>query len=264
MNWEEKASVELRDHFANGVFTAGDAVALLGGHYRAGTVYRLLNDLARGGSMTKLGRGMYRAGPREAGIKTAGVNLTLELEKVRKLLSDSGAEFMITGYSVLGSFLHLFPRRVVHLVYVKVGGGETAAEALEKAGFKVLLNPKSEREVSSALNLVKGDLFVVREKRELYGTAGHGVASIERAVVDLYFESTRARIPFSEAEAGRILLNVIKRGKVDLARMTKIASRRGVDRELRAILSAEGDLPPHFGKSVINEHVKAVVTDRGR
>ena len=261
MSWEEKASTALRNYFAHKTFTAAEAAAVLSDRYHTGTTYRILSDLSRKGAVTKMGRGLYRAEPNDKAAERPTAHLAPELETMRKLLSDGGLEFMITGYAVLGPFIHLLPRRVIDLIYVKAGGGERAAEILEKARFKVLLNPRSEREVSSALGLVNGDLVVVRERRELYGANSGGVAAVERAIVDLYFESTRARIPFSEVEVGRIVRNMVAHGGVDLAKITKIASRRGVDAEIRALLRAEGNLPPNHGKLVTNEHVRAVMAD---
>jgi hypothetical protein len=262
MNWEEKALVEIRNNLAHRNFTASEAAKVLTSYSR-GTIYRLLNDLAREGKMTKVRYGVFRAEPKSEGIATKR-NLSPNLERGRKLLSDAGIDFMVTGYSVLGPFIHLFPRRAVHLVYVGLGAGESAAEALEKGGFTALLNPKSGREVNLALGLTKEDLFVIRERRELSGNTKGGVASVERGLVDLYFESTRRRIPFPEVEVGRIMRDAMKFGGLDVSRLTKLASRRGIADEIRAILKTEADFPPGRGKTVFNEHVKAVLADTVR
>jgi len=263
MNWEEKALVEIRNKFAHRSFTPSETAKLLTS-YRRGTIYRLLNDLAREGKITKAGYGIFRAEPKGEGIETRGTSLSPNLERARKLLSDAGINFMLTGQSALGSFIHLFPRRVVHLVYVEFGAGESAAEALEHGGFTVLLNPKGEREVNLTLGLIKGDLFVIRERRDLSGNTKGGVASVERGLVDLYFESTRSRIPFPEVEVGRIMRDAMKSGGLDISRMTKLASRRGIAGEIRAVLRAEAKFPARRGKVVFNEHVKAVLADTVR
>jgi hypothetical protein len=263
MNWEEKALVKIRNNFAHRNFTPSEAAKVLTS-YSQGTIYRLLNDLAREGKMTKVGYGIFRAEPRGEGIEAKGRSLTPNLERATKLLSDAGINFMLTGYSVLGSFIHLFPRRAVHLVYVELGAGESAVEALENGGFTALLNPKSEREVNLTLGLTKRDLFVIRERRELSGNTKGGVASMERGLIDLYFESTRRRIPFPEVEVGRIMRDAMKLGGLDVSRLTKLASRRGIAGEIRAILKAEAEFPAGRGKTVFNEHVKAVLADTVR
>lgn len=272
-NWEESALAKIRGNFANKSFTATEAAKLFT-NYSSGTIYRLLNDLTREGKMTKLGYAIYGAEEppprRRELIETRGKEdrrLSPNLERARKLLSDAGLHFMLTGYSVLTPFIHLLPRRIVHLVYVELGAGESSVEALERGGFVALLNPKNEREVNLTLDLTNGDLFVIRERRgELCGSSEGGVASVERGLIDLYFESTRRRIPFPEAEVGRIMLNAARRGNLDFSRFTKLASRRGIVGEIRAILTAEvggGEtaLPADRGgdKATFNEHVKAVL-----
>ena len=263
MNWEEKALLEIRNHFVHKSFTASDAARVLK-DYSRGSIYRLLNDFARERKITKVGYAIYRAEPRGENIEIKERSLSPNLETARKALSDAGINFMLTGYSVLGPFIHLLPRRTVNLVYVRLGAGENVADVLEKAGFAALLNPRNEREVNITLRLTKGDLFVVREKRELLGNTRSGVASIERALVDLYFESTRRRIPFSEAEVGRILLDATKLGSLNVSRLTKLASRRGIAEEIRAILKAETEFPAGRGKTVLNKHVEAVRAETAR
>ncbi|MCL4436818.1 MAG: hypothetical protein M1503_12385 [Thaumarchaeota archaeon] len=262
MSWEEKALVKLRNYFVHRSFTASEVTKLLT-NYSQGTVYRLLNDLSREGKITKVEYGVFRAEPRRREtISSKGKrSLSPDLEKARNSLFDAGVDFMLTGYSVLGFFVHLLPRRAVHLVYVGLGSGESAVEALEDSGFKALLNPKGEREVNLALSLTKGDLFIIRERRELSGRTEDGLASVERGLVDLYFESTRRRIPFPEAEVGRIILDAIRTGDLDVSRLTKLASRRGVAGEIRAILKSESELPTKKGKgkTIFNKYVEAVL-----
>ena len=90
------------------------------------------------------------------------------------------------------------------------------------------------------------------------------MASVERGLVDLYFESTRRRIPFPEIEVGRIMRDAMKLGGLDISRLTKLASRRGIAGEIRAILMTEAEFPSGRGRTVFNEHVKAVLADTVR
>jgi hypothetical protein len=147
---------------------------------------------------------------------------------------------------------------MIHLIYALKGAGEHVADILE-AEFEVLVNP-GEGEVNVALNIADRDLVVVREFSNLYG-GREGVASIERALVDLYFESTRRRIPFPADEAGRIILSALKNAKMDFAKLNKSASRRGVDGELRAIIKMAGmDVPANMTENVkVNRYVESIL-----
>jgi len=165
---------------------------------------------------------------------------------------------MITGPSLLYPFMHHFPRRMVHLVYVRKGGGESAREALREAGLRRLLRPSREETTLALEEFPEEDLFVVREVSDFKGES-NGVADLERALVDTYFETTRKRIPFPPEELGRIASRAISTGRVNVSHLLMLAGRRGVKGELRTILerSMRGLRVP--GAHVSNRKVDSVL-----
>ena len=260
MDWKNKALKILKERFDSDSFHAAEAVDLLGHElgYKPGTTYRLLKELADSGKLMKVGYGIYRAGePKEKLFISP--SLPPSMERARKLLLNKGVEFMITGPSVLFNYMHLLPRRMIHLIYALKGAGEYVADLLGDE-FEVLVNP-TEEEVNVAFNIAEKDLVVVREYSNLYG-GREGVASIERALVDLYFESTRHRIPFPVDETGRIILSAFRNAKLDFAKLNKSASRRGINGELRAIIGMAGiDVPAEMTKNVKrNRYVESIIS----
>jgi len=260
VNWEDLAFKILYERFGSNSFYAAEAAALLKRErgYKIGTTYRLLKDLADSGKLVKIGYGIYKIGGsrRERFISPS---LPPNMEKARELLLEKGVEFMITGLSVLVNYMHLLPRRMIHLIYALKGAGEYVADILRDE-FDILVNP-TEEEVNVALSISEKDLVVVREFSNLYG-GREGVASIERALVDLYFESTRHKIPFPAEEAGRIILSVLKNARIDFAKLNKSASRRGVDGEFRAIMKIAGiDVPSNMTNNIrINRYVESILS----
>ncbi len=263
VEWEKKAFKILKDGFGGEVFRASEAVRLLGKEFgfRRGTTYRVLKDLADSGLLVRVGFGAYMVGVSGGWVITP--SLTPDMENARRLLLDRGVEFMITGPSVLVKYMHMLPRRMIHLIYALKGAGEHVADVLE-GEFDVLLNPVL-GEVDVALKISDRDLVVVREFSSLYG-GRDGVASIERALVDLYFESTRGRIPFPSDEAGRIILTALRNARINFSRLNKSAARRGVDGEFRALIRASGiEAPARMKCDVkVNRHVEAVLAALGR
>jgi len=254
MKWENIALEILRSEFPNKAFRAIDAFRVLNAkkRYSKGTLYRILHDLSKRGLVEKLGRGIYRV--RTNRIMEVEDRITLSdtvsielasdlLIKAKELLRHKGIEFMVTGFSLFYRHTHHLPKRLIHLIYVIKGAGEPAITSLREAGFRALLNP-SRKELSLALDsFEERDIFVIREFSELSGDAD-GNACLERALVDLYFEATRKRIPFSPEEAGRIFLNVFRNEHVDLSRLFFFANRRGVKEELKTVAKIlEPDIP---------------------
>lgn len=266
MKWKNTALEILELTFESRVFNTKDAFRALNKRkrYSEGTTYRLLHDLCKEGFIERLGRGIYRIDksvkPKES--ITAPDRLTVEpvpgpLAKAKELLRNKGIEFMITGGSVLHRYFHHLPKRLVHLVYVIKGAGEPAVALLREAGLRALLNPNP-RDINTALeNFPERDIFVIREFSELSGNI-NGNASIERALVDLYFESTRERTIFPEEEVGRIMFKVLKNEPTSISRLFMLASRRGIREEIEAIAKfVKPELPVKVKGE--NRHTKKVL-----
>jgi len=266
MKWEDAALKVLKSTFGNGIFSTRDAVRVLNKEkgFSEGTVYRVLHDLCKRGLAERLGRGIFRVSK----VVELKANVTISAKpavelipgpfaKAIGLLRNKGIEFMITGGSSLYRFFHHLPRRLIHLIYVEKGAGEVTTTLLREVGLRALLNP-SRDEVNVALeNFPERDVFVVREFSELLGNV-NGAASVERALVDLYFESTRGRIPFPEEEVGRILLKVLRTEHISLSRLFMLASRRGIREEMEIIAKvAQPELSIKVRKA--NKHVEKVL-----
>ena len=265
MKWEDIALEALKSRFGSEVFGTEDAFRVLNREkrYTKGTVYRILYDLCKKGSVERLGRGIYRI-PRVVELKKRVIvsdKLTVELipgplNKARTLLKKKGVEFMITGGSVLYRFHHL-PRRLIHLIYVVRGAGELAVTLLREAGLRALFNPKRS-EVNMALeNFPERDIFVIREFSNLLGNID-GNASLERALVDLYFESTRGRIPYPEEEVGRVFSKVLRNERINISRLFMLADRRGIKEEMKALVKfIEPEIPVKIRPGI--KYVKKVL-----
>lgn len=211
--------------------------------YSTNAVYQVLHELVKRGILVRVSRGIYRFSNKHVVIYDA-VNLSSKvtvgvksrvLKEAEEILRRKGIEFMATGPSILTFFHHLLPRRLIHLIYVVKGAGEFAAKSLDEAKLRAILNP-SRKEVEMALNLFKDrDIFVIREFSTLDGNIG-GRACLERALVDTYFETTRRRIPYSELEVGRTIRNAFRNEMVNITRLLRLAGRRGVKSEFKAIV----------------------------
>jgi len=233
--------------------------------YSRPVVYGLLSEFAKDNLIGRYGRGIYVVDPTNKSYsstkveKKSSISLPPIVRDIESTLMMANIDFMITGFSVLTAFMHLMPRRMIHLVYVFPGYGEKATKILKDIELHAIFEPSNENEVNLALSLTEGDLIIIRERRDLSGRMGH-IASVERALVDLYFETTRKKIPMLESEVGRMIRNAIAHGRIDVTHLTKLASRRGIDKELREILIFEEVFPSEGtgDTHLINRHARDV------
>jgi hypothetical protein len=268
VKWTNSSLDQLKVTFGKEPFSAKQAVDALKKQagYSDNTAYQVLHELVKEGTLTKLGRGIYRVLEEKAAVQketstfSDRVVVTLTsgiLLKAEATLKEKGIEFMITGPSVLMAMHHHLARRLIYLVYVIDGAGEYTVKTIKDLGFQAFLNPKR-NEVELALQAFEDrDIFVIREYANLEGNI-EGRAILERALVDTYFESTRRRIPFSEMEVGRIIANAFRQEKIDIARLLSLAARRGVKSEFQSLVKV---LVPDIRLSdgVMNEKVKQVL-----
>ena len=98
--------------------------------------------------------------------------------------------------------------------------------------------------------------MVIRETKSLSGRDGN-IANVERALVDLYFEASRDKMPVPLTEVGRILRNAIDHGGIDATKMIKLSADHHISREMSSILAKEGLVPPR-SDDVINDRVRSV------
>ena len=269
MSWEEAALKRLDAKLGGKAFTAEEAVRLLhkDRRFSAGTTYRLIHDFIENGNLVKLGRGLYRI-PRESTVSLSeSTRLSHDIPSVsipdvdeiaRRALLERGIPFMITGPSLLYPFAHHFPRKMIHLVYVVNGGGDNAIEALKEKGLRSLLKPSRDETNLALTEFPEADLFIVRESLDITG-AVDGAATLERALVDTYFETTRRRIPLAAEEFGRMASNAFATKPMSISHLLMLAGRRGVRPELRTVIEKlipDLELP---GAHVNNKKVESVL-----
>ena len=269
MGWLDSSLKDIKKDHDNRPFSAKKAASTLEKEkgYSKNTVYVVLHELYKRGSLIKLGRGIYQVPVYNSHVDlpasfTISDRVTVEiasggLSKATETLKEKGIEFMVTGPSSLTRFHHYLSRRYIHLIYVVQGGGEYSVKTLRDADLLTLLNP-NRKEIETILENVNGkDLFIIREFAELKGNI-NGRASLERALVDTYFEVTRGKIPFSEVEVGRIIANTFREENIDVTHLLHLASRRGIKDEFAAVVKGViSDYP--VDPTSKNEHVKNVL-----
>ena len=196
-------------------------------------IIKILNKLIRQNRIDRIGWSLYSL---QSPSIEAIVKLSPEIEEIQKTLLDKGISFLITGLDILQEYVNLIPKRIPHLIYVARGSGEYVKDILDKKDKMAILNPKK-KEVRNLFSHY-GDRFIILREVGETSIEYHkgGIAAIEKAIVDLYFETTRKRIPFEISELAYILQNILRKTKIDYTRLLRAASRRNMQSEFIHIL----------------------------
>ena len=248
----------LKENFNSRPFTASEARRILPGS--KSYQYFLLFRLVHAGLLERFAPGVYQVAKAREEPRIS-VYLSDVGQKIKKYLTEEGIYFIITGLDVLIVFAHHLPFRFFHLLYVEKDSEEWTQETLERdSHFRCLIDP-TRREISISSDMAQGvELIVLRPTRSFYAVE-NGVATLERALTDLYFEISRKDFIFDLAEFVRIFYNVTSTRVVNYPRLFRYASRRNVDNEIIYLLkefSKNIDIPEEYLKKKIkfSKHVK--------
>jgi len=232
MELEEKANL-LKKKFADeGSFTVADAGEVL--REKKSTLYWTLWKLADAGYIRRIQRGVYSF---TNGAKVRPVFSSLG-KKVFRTLGESGYNFFISGLDILSTFMEHLPESYPVLVFVDKNSVKEVNELLSEKGFDSIIYSEIKsysriRQLSSISEVV-----LLNETNE-FKYSEKGVASFEKAFVDLYFEVSRRGYPLSVQELIRIYLNMKRRIYLNKKRLIKIGSRRSIHLDIRYIVSHE-------------------------
>jgi hypothetical protein len=241
----------LQKHFNARPFTAGEARKILPGS--RSYQYLILFRLVRAGLLKRFGPGVYQVS-KTVEEPRISVYLSDVGQKIKKYLTKEGIYFIITGLDVLIVFAHHLPFRFSHLLYVEKGSEEWTKDTLERdPHLRCLINP-TRQEISIGNDIAQGvELVILRPTNSFYAVED-GVATLERALTDLYFEISRKYFIFDLAEFVRIFYNVTSTRVINYPRLFRYANRRNVGNEITYLLrefSKNIDIPEEYLKKKI-------------
>jgi hypothetical protein len=232
---EDKA-VLLREQFQDKAeFTISGAASVL--QEKQSTLYWTLHKLTQGGHISRTGQGLYSFQNKqpESSLQPILSNLA---SRILKVLGETGHDFFISGLDILTVFMDHVPETYPVLLFAGKSEIDEIADILSKNKIDVvsythIRNYSSIRRMSSVSELA---LLIPTQE---FAYAADGLASFEKAFVDLYYEVSRRDYPLSIQELVRIYLNMRRRMSLNANRMVKIASRRNIQQDIRYIVEHE-------------------------
>ncbi|RLF03685.1 MAG: hypothetical protein DRJ64_08070 [Thermoprotei archaeon] len=189
--------------------------------------YSILRENLKKGKMVKIASNLYKFSEKRTLPK-----LNRDLESIRKRLWNKGFNFSFTGMSVLEKYIHHIPYSMIYHVYAEKGSGEPIKAEIKEKDTALLLNPTYDEIIVVVEEGRMNKIIVIIENNYL-GLSNEGIASYEKAFVDLYYETTRNKTPFMEPELYYIAEALIAHDEINFSRMFTYAKIRGIFSELR-------------------------------
>ncbi|MCX5838527.1 MAG: hypothetical protein NTW71_08425 [Deltaproteobacteria bacterium] len=235
---EDKAAL-LRKRFQDKPdFTISDVAFVL--QEKQSTLHWTLYKLTHGGYISRTGQGLYSFQNRAT--ESIQPILSTLARRILKVLGETGHDFFISGLDILTVFMDHVPETYPVLLFAGKSDADEVAEILSRNKIDVvsythIQDYSAIRRMSSV-----GELVLLIPTQE-FTYAAHGLASFEKAFVDLYYEVTRRDYPLSIQELVRIYLNMRRRMSLNTNRIVKIASRRNIQQDIRYIVEHDAVTP---------------------
>jgi len=227
-----EAFSELKEATGGGGLTVRDAKNALGLSKRS--VSLILNELVKEGWIVRTGRGTYAFSEKPTPL-VSFETLPEASKKIHLALEAGGIQFALSCLDILADYTHIILRRYPHFFWVRTGSEDWAMELVEKAGFTPLRNPNRDQ-LDTALDLTRANELTVIRKTTIFYAAHNGLASVERALVDLHYEVTRERYPLDPTELMRIYYNTLTTVSLEYPKMLRYAGLRRFRSEIERVL----------------------------
>lgn|GEM_PF-796447 len=232
-NYIEKKNARLKSALSHKQrFTVDEVCEVLGS--KRSTALWILSNLSKSGLVVRLGRGVYTFEEKNRSFRIP--RLSNEMTKAMDKLKSEGVSFVLTGLDILLPFVQHQPARLIHLIYTATGAGTWAQSLLKDSEFTPVLEP-TRQEIEKILEIIpeRSELVILREKSSRLASS-NSLATLERAFVDLYVETTRELIPFSVQEVAHIFLNMKASLSLNIAQVLRYAHERSIKNEIQEIL----------------------------
>jgi len=233
MTMEKKADLIKEKLGGKSSFTMSDVRTIL--DEKDTTLTWMIWNLTQSGYINRIGKGEYTFEKKEKNVQPILSGLA---QKVLSVLQESGQDFFISGLDILSIFMEHVPETYPVLLFVDKSAIENIQEILSKNGIDIIINTsfKEYRPIRQMASVNEVTLMIPTRE---FTYSEKGLASFEKAFVDLYYEVTRRDYPLPIQELVRIYLNMERRLPLNTNRLIKIASRRNIHPDIRYIVERD-------------------------
>lgn len=200
------------------------------------SLYWNLSKLVEEGYLKRVRNGIY-AFNEWKGKKS--ISLSQTAENIKYLLDETGFDYFISGLDILQKYMLHIPEQYPIILYIQKESKEEIMDVLIENLYEVV-EPIKLKEINENTRYIKHHKGVVLlYVTETFEYAEDGLATIEKAFVDSYYAITRNEYPLALQELVRIYENLVRLGNIDKKKMITIATRRGIQYDIRFIAEAK-------------------------
>lgn len=200
------------------------------------SLYWNMSKLVEEGYLKRVRNGVYSFNEWK-GKKS--ISLSGTAEKIGILLDETGFDYYISGLDILQKYMQHVPEQYPIMVFIQKEAREEIADVLSSNSYE-MVEPLKLREIYETISYTgQNSELVVLYQTENFDDSENGVATIEKAFVDLYYAVTRNGYPLALQELVRIYENLTRLGNIDKKKMITVAAKRGIQYDLRFIAEAK-------------------------
>lgn len=200
------------------------------------SLYWNMSRLVEEGYLKRVRNGVYAVNEWKG---KRAVSLSGTAERIRDILDETGFGYYISGLDILQKYMQHVPEKYPIIVYVEKSAKEEMRDTLA-ANFFEVSEPVQMKEMYENYTLTNQNAdWVVLYQTEVFEYSANGMASIEKAFVDLYYAVTRNEYPVALQELVRIYKNLTRLGNIDKKKMITIATRRNIQYDIRFIAESK-------------------------
>jgi predicted transcriptional regulator of viral defense system len=200
------------------------------------SLYWNMSKLVDGGYLHRIRNGVY-AFNEWKGKKS--ISLLGSAEKIRDILDETGFDYYISGLDILHKYMQHVPEQYPNIVFIRKESKAEISEVLNENSYKVIepINLKDIYENNVYAGIEESTVLLYQT--ENFDDSENGLATIEKAFVDLYYAVTRNEYPLALQELVRIYENLVRLGNIDKKIMISVAAKRSIQYDIRFIAESK-------------------------
>ena len=188
--------------------------------------------MVEAGYLKRVRTGVYAFNEWKGKTKIA---LTEDIKRVQEILDESGFGYFISGLDVLQRFMQHVPEQYPMLLFVEKSAHDEINYLLD-GGFVVVKPSGIRQQYEDAILAGIEKKQIIVYDTENFDYENDGIATIEKAFVDLYFSITRNGYPLSLQELVRVYQNLVRLGNIDKKKLITVSTKRNLQSDIRLIV----------------------------